>query len=115
MISSIIVEDFINSVDVNSSIVDNAHAISCNFGFDMNAINDFYRNKKVSITAALADHPEPCAELLDELNKQMVEVKDTVASPIVADSPRVEESSANVPQNSSDVVESDEPRNFSNE
>lgn len=115
MISSIIAEDFINSVDVNSSIVDNAYAISCNFGSDMNAINDFYRNKKVYITAALADHPEPCAELLDELNKQMVEVKDTVASPIVSDSPRVEESSDNVAQNSYDVVGSDERSNFSDE
>lgn len=115
MIPSIIVEDFINSVDVNSYIVDNAYAIRCHLGSDMNSINYFYRNKKVYITAAPADHPEPCAELLNELDKHMVEVKGTADSPIVDYSPHVEESSANVPQNSSDVVGSDEPSHFSDE
>jgi len=103
-------QDFIDTVDVSSSLIDNPYAIGYLLGSDMNGIDNYYEQKKVSIATALADDPELCDELLNDLEKQRIEVKATAQSR--AEESSQEESPSYTPQDSSDVVGGDEPMDF---
>jgi hypothetical protein len=108
-------------IDSGSSEIDRTKFIANTFGRDREAIEEYFDTKKAAIRLAFADDLDMRNALLDQLESQELDVKDTVGltleplSPGFApnsDTSSESEIPATFVQDSSDVVGGEEPMEF---